>query len=226
MKVKPLGGFTLIELLVVIAIIGILTGIIVPNLNGAKQSGRDAKRVSDIKNIQLALALYYNDNGFYPQSIYSAFDPTSGSPAVSPSDGLQGAYMSTVPKDPKDNTSQYTYAVLYNKGVAGTSCALPASCTANGIIPSRYHLGAVMEQAGSSLLAQDDTTGQHPAINGQQYCKCTGSLNDDFGAPTSATVPYGGGITVNTAAPNWKCEGTGAGSVASDEQCYDVVGPQ
>ena len=55
-------GFTLVELLVVIAIIGILASIVMVGLGGAKQKSRDSKRVADIKNIQLALSLYYNDN--------------------------------------------------------------------------------------------------------------------------------------------------------------------
>jgi len=59
-------GFTLIELLVVIAIIGLLSTLAVISLNNARQKSRDAKRVSDIKQIQTALELYYNDANGYP----------------------------------------------------------------------------------------------------------------------------------------------------------------
>ena len=59
-------GFTLIELLVVIAIIGLLSTLSVLALNNARQKSRDAKRVADIKQIQTALELYYNDAYGYP----------------------------------------------------------------------------------------------------------------------------------------------------------------
>ena len=55
------GGFTLIELLVVIAIIGILASIVLASLNSARQKSRDARRIADIKQIQLALELYFED---------------------------------------------------------------------------------------------------------------------------------------------------------------------
>ncbi|MDD5031956.1 MAG: type II secretion system protein [Patescibacteria group bacterium] len=62
-------GFTLIELLVVIAIIGLLSTLAVVALNNARQKSRDARRVSDIKQIQTALELYYNDAGAYPADL-------------------------------------------------------------------------------------------------------------------------------------------------------------
>ena len=52
-------GFTLIELLVVIAIIGLLSTLAVVALGSARLKARDAKRVSDLKQIQTALELYY-----------------------------------------------------------------------------------------------------------------------------------------------------------------------
>ncbi len=60
------GGFTLIELLVVIAIIGLLSTLAVVALNSARQRSRDAKRVSDIRQIQTALELGYSENNMYP----------------------------------------------------------------------------------------------------------------------------------------------------------------
>ena len=48
---KNVKGFTLIELLVVIAIIGLLSTMAVVSLNSARGKARDAKRVSDIKQI-------------------------------------------------------------------------------------------------------------------------------------------------------------------------------
>ena len=61
-----LKGYTLIELLVVLAIIGILVTIGLSELRGARESARDAMRISDLSQIRLALALFFDDNGHYP----------------------------------------------------------------------------------------------------------------------------------------------------------------
>ena len=59
-------GFTLIELLVVIAIIGLLSTLAVIALGSARTKARDAKRLSDLKQVQTALELYYTDKAAYP----------------------------------------------------------------------------------------------------------------------------------------------------------------
>lgn len=65
-KNKEPKGFTLIELLVVIAIIGLLSSVVLASLNTARAKGRDARRLSDLQQVQFALELYRSDNGSYP----------------------------------------------------------------------------------------------------------------------------------------------------------------
>lgn len=101
-------GFTLIELLVVIVIIGILATMATVALNSAKQKTRDTKRISDIKQIQTALEVYYNDHGKYPASI------TFGSPLTS--DDAVITYLNTIPSNPSPRNdglcpgTNYTYS--------------------------------------------------------------------------------------------------------------------
>lgn len=55
-------GFTLVELLVVIAIIGILSTVTVISLNRARAKARDAKRVSDMRQMRIVLDQYAADH--------------------------------------------------------------------------------------------------------------------------------------------------------------------
>ena len=113
-------GFTLIELLVVIAIIGILAGIVLVSLGGARANARDAVRQSDLRQVSTAMELCYDD-----ASCGSAVGQylTNAGPAVP----AIGTFMATVPSDPgstsyvwinntSDNQDFCIYATLEKTG--------------------------------------------------------------------------------------------------------------
>ncbi len=60
-------GFTLIELLVVIAVIGLLVSIVLVSVNNARVKARDIGRLSDLRQMQTALEMYYDTVGEYPR---------------------------------------------------------------------------------------------------------------------------------------------------------------
>ena len=108
MKINSQNGFTLIELLVVIAIIALLTGIIVTNLVGSRSKARDAKRVSDIGQIQVALELYFDRCKQYPPILV-----TGANTGCPPGAGISfGSYISVVPSTPgiPGEPAKYDYA--------------------------------------------------------------------------------------------------------------------
>ncbi len=123
-------GFTLIELLVVIAIIGLLSTLAVIALNNARAKSRDARRVSDIKQIQSALELYYNDMNGYPYAAsYASIEDNclqanEGGFVGSTCTATGTVYMTRVPGNPEpggttyqyintDSTANRTYAIEY-----------------------------------------------------------------------------------------------------------------
>lgn len=123
-------GFTLIELLVVIAIIGILSSVVLASLNSARSKSRDARRVADAKQLQLAFELYFDTNRVYPLAMDTASLVTPG-------------YISAIPADPGSNT--YTYQPVTS---AGAACTIAAQC-------SSYVFRAQLENDNSQLFAGD-----------------------------------------------------------------------
>ncbi|MEM7625317.1 MAG: DUF1559 domain-containing protein [Planctomycetota bacterium] len=66
-KPTVLRGFTLIELLVVISIIALLIGLLLPTLAAARETARQVKCSSQMKQLAMAAEIYANDHkGRYP----------------------------------------------------------------------------------------------------------------------------------------------------------------
>jgi len=64
-------GFTLIELLVVIGIIAILGAILFPVFLRAKERGRQAGCISNVRQIMMALQMYVMDHEAYPGHLHT-----------------------------------------------------------------------------------------------------------------------------------------------------------
>jgi prepilin-type N-terminal cleavage/methylation domain-containing protein len=137
-------GFTLIELLVVIAIIALLSTLSVVALNSARAKARDARRLSDIKQIRTALEMYFDQNMAYPAnpSVTTTLGLTNSicltsngwTTTAGCSSGI--LYMQNVPDDPQGvGTSIYKYTV---GGGAG----------------STYTINYVLENGGAKTATQ------------------------------------------------------------------------
>lgn len=136
-------GFTLIELLVVIAIIGILASIVLASLNSARRKSRDARRVADIKQLQLALELYYDANSSAYPGALSALAPT---------------YIPTVSIDPLGGAYNYT--------ACGTTYHLAAGLEEQ----TNPALSSDRDAAPNTICATDPISGTLDANNASAAC--------------------------------------------------------
>jgi uncharacterized protein (TIGR02145 family)/prepilin-type N-terminal cleavage/methylation domain-containing protein len=178
-------AFTLIELLVVIAIIGLLATISVIALNNARAKARDVKRVADVKQVQTALELFFNDMGRYP----TAAEFNSGS-LFSTSTNSTTTYMATIPAAPNPadgGCSSTTNQYIYSSASDGSTYNL--SFCAGGQTGALAGGGSCSKPSGSSdglcPCGTDTICGLHCFYSGQlihtvqigNQCWFQGNLN-------------------------------------------------
>ena len=131
---KEQKGFTLVELLVVVAIIGLLSTLAAVSLGSARSKARDAKRLSDIKQLSTALELYYSDNNGYPAVAAAGINLGEGTNKSLSSVGFAATptaptYMGNVPADPAPQASGGPLHYIYNsKATDGVTNCTAAPC--------------------------------------------------------------------------------------------------
>jgi prepilin-type N-terminal cleavage/methylation domain-containing protein len=192
-------GFTLIELLVVISIIGLLSSVVLASLNTARAKARDAQRMTDLKQIQIAIEAYHSQNGVYPAITHNMSYDTNGTngpivvggPSLSQQPGcghvnrwcLLGDYLKEwfpngLPNDPQGAISTRYYAYSSNTGNSNQT----------------YGLSVTLEQ--SPLAANDGGFYANFFETGPQvsYCmnKYSGNDRNWLLKVTFSNVCYGG----------------------------------
>ncbi len=132
---KDIKGYTLFEMLVVIAIIGLLSTLAIVILHNARETARNAKRLSDVRQVQTALGLYFSDSKDYPATV-----DFGGTGSIV---GASVTYMAQVPQNPTpvdfsefDCTGYAQYVYTHD--------------TANG---ESYHIVYCISQAVSDVVA-------------------------------------------------------------------------
>jgi len=150
---------------VVIAIIGILASVVLASLNTARRKSRDARRIADVKQIQLALELYFDANQGYPPG-------TSLAPLATQN------FIPVVPRDPSSLTLIYNYQA--------TDVNMSSNCSSGNCLG--YHLGTTLSEITNPALVNDaDNTrgfsGLSAATEGTT-CSTTGGTAQPGGTET------------------------------------------
>ncbi len=93
------GGFTLLEMIIVVAIIGILAGIVVPNLIDRPKRAKEAVLRQNLFTLRDVLDQYYGDKGHYPTAL---------------EDIVEAGYLRSLPIDPITGSNE-TWVVVYEE---------------------------------------------------------------------------------------------------------------
>jgi len=125
-------GFTLIELLIVIAIIGLLAGIVLVSLQGARVKAKDARIIADMDQLRSIAEMYYIDNGSsYENLATSSEDYTKISNDINNQNGGQmptahaksDAYCVYAKLNKKSTTNHTMYWCIDSTGVSNEYAA-------------------------------------------------------------------------------------------------------
>ena len=157
-------GFTLIELLVVIAIIGLLAGIVLVSLGGARDSARDARIVASISQTRNLAELVANSNSGVYQTGIVATNICGTDSTVNEANTIYGSDFTTVKEE-----------VIAQKGTGAVT-----SCQAD---TNEYCVYAPLNATGQYYCIDSSATATQTGTNPGTDGNCLGDATPTYVCP-------------------------------------------
>jgi prepilin-type N-terminal cleavage/methylation domain-containing protein/prepilin-type processing-associated H-X9-DG protein len=153
-------GFSLLELLVVIAIIAILAALLLPALSQAKERGKRAACLSNLRQLGLATLLYVDETRSYPPAYVNATNRWMDllKPLLAKSSGV---YL--CPSDPKKLAVTWDASIFLSYGLNSFNFATKESCFWYGVKAERVRVPV------STIAFADCTPGKYYCGGGSTF---------------------------------------------------------
>lgn len=151
MKTTRKKGFTLVELLVIVSIIGVLSTVILSSLGEARSKADDSARIQIMKQMEIALELYYLDNDEYPRANYIYGVNNSGN-----------NYQNAAAQDFIADISPYLKNVDTNEILLGGGCCLGSFYYKSTADNNYQTYGAMIDTNNTRPMASEADGGYFP----------------------------------------------------------------
>ncbi len=159
-------GFTLIELMIVVAIIGILAAVAIPAYQNYIIKAKLSTIASSMDPLKLALGMYYQTYGSFPNSIANVTTTNQGQVDNSNNDIINSMGLSNYPSMPPN------LSTIKIDGTPQTTVVLTVTMTniqATTIDGQTLGMTAI---PGSTAMTWSNSCGQVTVATFQQYFSC------------------------------------------------------
>ncbi len=187
-------GFTLVELLVVITIIGILVGLMLPAVQGAREAGRRTQCTNNLHQIGVALLAFEGAHGAFPTGSYWGGGNPSPSPAQPDPASEQNRGSILIYLLPHIEQAglfdQFDFTRMTDwQMFPGTNQFIGATIISTYVCPSDNNHG--LASCGLAVANYDASCGPSAQID-NGACSCQNNWNDFALAPYDNPNDYAG----------------------------------
>jgi len=192
-------GFTLIELLVVIAIIGVLTSLLLPAVQQAREAARRMSCRNNLKQIGLALHNYHDTHSTFPPGYIASGPYSDGATDTTPGWGWAAFILPQMDQGNLHEAANFNLSLQDPKNASAIQTTIPAylcpsDMTPNGPFAVPDGFGNTVAMAAPSSYAAcvgGDETGTTDATGAGVFYRNSRTRIRDITDGTSNTILIG-----------------------------------